>query len=75
MVLREQLYMAFEFLGKITFATRGREASKEAIPRAAQCADHAFVPLSARNRATISVVCSHWVTSDSSCFRPDFVIR
>ena len=60
--------MGFEFLGEVAFATRGREASEEAIPRAAQCADHAFVPFNERKRAMISVVCSHWLTSDVELF-------
>jgi hypothetical protein len=50
-----------EFLGEIgILGVSVEQGSEEAIPAATQCAYHVFLaPLNERNRATISVACSH----------------
>src|SRR6266576_998773 len=66
----EQLDMGTEFLGEIGLGIAVGEASEQLIPGPTKHANHAFDPLRAIKRATISVACAHCVTSEVSCFWP-----
>ena len=74
-VVGQQLDVRFELLGKIAVRRSKGEAAEQAMPRAAEQADHDFMPFSARKRATMSLAWAHWETSASSCFWPALVMR